>query len=340
MRKLLNTLYITNEKAYLCLDGENLVCRIDEEEKFRIPFDNVESVVCFSYIGCSPAVMGKCAEKLIPISFISPSGKFLAKVYAGTRGNVFLRVAQLDMFKKHGLELAKNVMAAKFTNSLTVIRRSRHDNAQLRNDCKMDEAIERIKEAVSSVLDATSIEEVLGIEGNCAKVYFGIFGKLLNSENNTFEFRSKRPPLDPVNTTLSFVYTLLTNEYSAALETVGLDSYIGFYHQLRSGRASLACDLVEESRCLVDRFVITLFNLNVLSENDFHKEETGAVYLNDEGRKKVITKWQEKKKTDMQHSYLKKKIQFGLLPYVQSNLLAKYIRGEIDEYPCYLNKIP
>lgn len=340
MRKLLNTVYVTNDKAYLSLDGENLICKVEDEIKFRIPFDNIESVVCFSYIGCSPALMGKCAEKLIPISFISPTGKFLAKVYSGTRGNVFLRVAQIDVFNKHCLDLARNTMAAKFTNSITVLRRSRHDYPQLRSDDEITETIEKIKQAVDDVMDAQSIDEILGIEGNCAHLYFNVFGKLFTNKDFSFEYRSKRPPLDPINAVLSFVYTLFTNEYAAALETVGLDSYIGFYHQLRSGRVSLACDLVEETRCIVDRFVITLFNLGILSENDFQKDDSGAVYLNDGGRKKVLTKWQEKKKTDIQHPYLKQKIQFGLLPYVQSNLFAKYIRGEIEEYPCYLNKTP
>ena len=151
-----------------------------------------------------------------------------------------------------------------------------------------------------------------------------------------FEYRNKRPPLDEVNALLSFVYTLYVNEFAAALETVGLDSYIGYCHALRSGRSSLACDLVEEARCLADRFVLTLINLRIITAKDFEKQISGAVWLSDEGRKKVLTKWQEKKRTDYQHPYLKQKIQFGLIPYVQSNLLAKYVRGDIEEYPCFL----
>ena len=172
----------------------------------------------------------------------------------------------------------------------------------------------------------------------CIRDSFGVFGKLFTNPNVHFSVRTKRPPLDPVNAVLSFVYTLYTNEYAAALETVGLDSYIGFYHALRSGRASLACDLVEEARCHVERFTITLFNLGILSEKDFEVQISGAVWLNDDGRKKVLTRWQEKKRTDLMHPYLKQKIQFGLLPYVQSNLLAKFVRGELPEYPCYLNR--
>lgn len=336
MRKLLNTLYITNENAYLSLDGENIVCKLEDNEKFRIPFDNVESIVCFSYLGCSPALMGKCVSKLIPISFISPTGKFLAKVSGQTRGNVFLRVAQIEKINQNGFTLAQNTVAAKLTNTITLIRRSKHDIPSLRSDAEIAQTIERLKDGIDSVFGATSEEELLGIEGNCAKEYFSIFGKLITNDRFSFKQRSKRPPLDEVNAVLSFVYTIYTNEIAAALETVGLDSCIGFYHKLRSGRSSLACDIVEEVRCVAERFTLTTVNLGMLKPCDFEKQESGAIYLSDEGRKKVITKWQEKKRTEIVHPYLGRKIQFGLLAYVQSNLLAKYIRGDIDEYPCFL----
>lgn len=340
MRKLLNTIYITNEQAYLTLDGENLVCRIDGEVKLRIPFENIENIVCFNYIGCSPALMGKCVSKTIPINFMSPQGKFLAKVCGETKGNVFLRVAQIDRFREKGLHLAQNTMAAKFSNTRQLIKRTLHDNAPLREDVRIKAVMEVLGAGIDKVFEAKSIEEVMGIEGNCAQNYFSIFDKLITNQKVpfTFEFRTKRPPLDPVNAVLSFVYTLFTSEFAAALETVGLDSYIGFCHALRSGRSSLACDLVEEVRCIAERFVITLLNLQILGEKDFEKQVSGAVWLNDEGRKKVLTRWQEKKRTDMEHSYLKQKIPYGLLPYVQSNLLAKYVRGEIEDYPSFLIK--
>lgn len=340
MRKLLNTIYITNEKAYLCLDGENLVCKVDDEYKFRIPFDNVENIVCFSYLGCSPALMGKCVDKCIPINFVSPNGKFLAKVCGETKGNVFLRVAQIDKFREDGLLLTKNTLAAKFCNSVQVIKRTLHDNSNLRDDENIKAVINALKGGIDEIYSVNSIESSLGIEGNCARNYFSIFNKLITNSKTSisFEYRTKRPPLDPVNALLSFVYTLYTNEYAAALETVGLDSYIGFCHTLRSGRSSLACDLVEETRCLVERFVLTLLNLQIITETDFDKQISGAVWLNDEGRKKVLTRWQEKKRTDVVHPYLKQRIPFGLIPYIQSNMLAKYVRGDLEEYPCYLLK--
>ncbi len=340
MRKLLNTVYITQEQAYLSLDGENIVCLLEGKEKFRIPFDNVEGIVCFSYLGCSPAFMGKCVEKLIPIHFISPTGKFLAKVCGETRGNVHLRVAQIDRFRTDSILLAQNTMAAKFANTIQLIRRSCHDNPSLRDDSQIDSVLQGLKSGIASLYEAQSIEQIIGIEGNCAQQYFSVFGKLLKGKEEAlaFQVRTKRPPLDPVNAVLSFLYTLYVNEFASALETVGLDSYIGFCHSLRSGRCSLACDLVEETRCIAERLTLTMFNLKILGEKDFERQASGAVFLNADGRKKVITEWQQKKRSDMMHPYLKQKIQLGLLPYIQSNLLAKFVRGDLEEYPCFLQK--
>lgn len=340
MRKLLNTIYVTNEAAYLTLDGENLVCKIDGEIKLRIPFENVENIVCFNYVGCSPALMGKCVGKMIPINFISPQGKFLAKVCGETKGNVFLRVAQIDRFRENGLALTQNTMAAKFSNTRQLIRRTLHDNSDLREDGEIQNVLEILSDGIDKAYRAESIEEVVGIEGYCAQSYFSVFHKLITNKKVpfTFELRTKRPPLDPINAALSFVYTLATSEFAAALETVGLDSYIGFCHTLRSGRVSLACDMVEEARCIVERFVITLLNLQVIGEKDFEKQLSGAVWLNEDGRKKVLARWQEKKRSDLVHPYLKQKIPMGLLPYVQSNLLAKHIRGELEQYPPFLLK--
>lgn len=340
MRKLLNTIYITNEMAYLTLDGENLVCKIDGEVKLRIPFDNIENIVCMSYLGCSPALMGKCVGKTIPINFISPQGRFLAKVCGETKGNVFLRVAQIDRFRSEGLSLAKNTMAAKFFNTKQLIRRTLHDHEELRGDEDIKKVMDVLDEGIDKVFAAENLNSVMGIEGYCAQSYFSIFQKLITNKKVTFSFhaRTKRPPLDPVNALLSFVYTLAVSEFAAALETAGLDSYIGYCHSLKSGRISLACDLVEEARCLVERFVLTILNLQIVGKGDFESQISGAVWLNGEGRKKVLAKWQEKKRSDMVHPYLKQKIPMGLLPYVQSNLLAKYVRGDLETYPSFLLK--
>ena len=180
----------------------------------------------------------------------------------------------------------------------------------------------------------------MGLEGNCAKAYFNIFDRLILQQKDIFYLtgRTKRPPLDPVNAVLSFLYTMMTSSYASALEGVGLDSCYGFYHALRSGRSSLACDLVEEARCIAERLTLTLINLRKLNGGDFERQESGAVFLSKDGKRKVLTAWQEKKRTTIQHPYLNEKIPLGLLPFVQSSLLAKYVRGEISEYPCYLLK--
>lgn len=340
MRKLLNTIYVTNEQAYLTLDNNNVVCQIDKKTVLKIPFDNIENIVCFSYLGCSPALMGACVERQIPINFISPHGKFWAKICGETKGNVFLRIAQIDKFHTDSLELSKQEMAAKFSNCIQTIRRSKHDIPSLRDDEQIIAVEDILRKGIKNVCIAPNKDTVLGIEGNCASAYFGIFGRLITNPNTTlqFSYRSKRPPLDPVNAMLSFCYTMATSDCSAALETVGLDSYIGFYHSLRSGRVSLACDLVEEMRCIVERFVLSMINLRIVNSKDFDTQISGAVWLNDAGRKKILTKWQEKKRSIMVHPVIGEKIPYGLLPYVQSNLLSKYVRGETDMYIPFLMK--
>lgn len=334
MRKLLNTIYVTNENAYLSLANNNLVCKVEGQKELKVPFDNIENIVCFSYLGCSPALMGTCVEKKVPINFISPTGKFWAKVCGETKGNVFLRVSQIDRFRDMGFQLAQNEMQAKFNNCIKNCKRTLHDNPELKNDQEINKTIEVLKNGLIKAKECTSRESLLGIEGNCATAYFSTFSNMMSNRvlADTFHYRNKRPPLDPVNSLLSFFYTLAVVDCAAALETVGLDSYIGFYHELRSGRASLACDLVEELRGLVERFVITIVNLRIVNDNDFDHQVTGAMWLNDSGKKKVLQRWQEKKRSVIYHKVIKEKIPLGLLPYVQSNLLAKYIRGEMDEY--------
>ena len=337
MRKLLNTIYVTDEKAFLGLEGETLVHQL-EGKKTRIPFDNIESIVCMNYVGCSPALMGKCVSRSVPINFVSPSGKFWAKVCGETKGNVFLRIQQIDAFRDNGLNYAKSVLAAKCYNTKQLIKHYLTNMSDLKENHQVKQTLSSLDSAIEKIEHAGNAEELLGIEGNCAKVYFSVFNELINNERFSFVHRNKRPPLDPVNAMLSFLYTLLMSDYASALETVGLDSYIGFYHTLRSGRCSLACDLMEETRCLVERSVLSMIHLKMVSEKDFDKQISGAIWLNDQGRNKVIIRWQEHKRKMMIHPFLNEKIPWGLLPYVQSNLLAKAIRGELDHYPAFLFK--
>lgn len=340
MRKLLNSLYILDETAWLTLDGENIVCKKEDNEKFRMPFANIEDIYCFSFLGCSPALLGKCAEYGIAVNFFSPVGEFLARVQGKTKGNIFLRKAQFERFAAPDTVLWQNTVAAKLSNTRYLIRRSMRDNPFLDDDGKLSDCIADIENGIDRVYELNDKEMIMGIEGVCAKSYFNIFDRLILHQKEDFHLsaRTKRPPLDPVNAALSFLYTILTSQYASALEGVGLDSSYGFYHSLRSGRSSLACDLVEETRCIIERIVITMINLKQIKPDDFEKQESGAVYLSKDGRKKVLTVWQEKKRSTVIHPYLNEKIPLGLIPYVQSSLLAKYVRGEINEYPCYLMK--
>ncbi len=340
MRKLLNALYILDETAWLTLDGENIVCKCEDKEKFRMPFSNIEDIYCFSYPGCSPALLGKCADYGINFNFLSPNGNFLARVQGKTKGNIFLRKAQFEQFAIPKLLLAQNTVAAKLSNTRYLIRRSMRDNPQLDEDGGLSQCIEYLEKGIERVYEMNDIEIIMGMEGNCAKAYFNIFDRLILHQKEDFYMnsRTKRPPLDPVNAVLSFLYTMLTSAYTSALESVGLDSCYGFYHALRPGRSSLACDMVEEARCITERLTLTMINMKILNIKDFEKQESGAVYLNKDGKRKVLTHWQEKKRSNIIHPYLGEKIPIGLLPFVQSSLLAKYIRGEIEEYPCYLLK--
>ncbi len=340
MRKLLNSLYITEEDIYLTLDGENIVCKSENKEKLRLPFSNIEGIYCFSFLGCSPALMGKCAEYGIPINFISPYGRYLASVKGKIKGNILLRKAQYDKFSAPEQRLYQNLVAVKLANTRGLIKQFIKDHSELDSDGKLTNCINSINEHIEKVYCTENEDTIRGIEGTGAKKYFDIFDDLILSQKDDFTFtmRTKRPPLDRVNAVLSFMYTIWTCDYESALDSVGLDSCMGFYHKARPGRASLACDLVEETRYIIDKFVLMLINLRILKPKDFDVQVSGAVMLNKDGKKKVITKWQEKKRTDIMHPYLKEKIKIGLIPYVQSMLLAKYIRGEIEEYPCWLNK--
>ena len=340
MKKLLNSLYILDETAYLSLNGENIVCSMDEKEKFRLPFSNIEDIYCFSYLGCSPALMGKCTEYGIALNFLSPEGRFLARVQGQTRGNVYLRKAQFEKLREDNAALAQNTVAAKLSNTRYLIRRSMRDNPSLDSDGALSDCIGYLESGIKNVYEITDREVLMGVEGSCAKAYFDIFDRLILQQKNDFTLcaRTKRPPLDRVNAALSFLYTIATCSCTSALESVGLDSYMGFYHALRPGRSSLACDMVEEFRAIIERLVLTMINLKQINADDFEKQVSGAVYLTKDGKRKVITAWQEKKRIPITHPYLNQKIPLGLLPFVQSTLLAKHIRGEIAEYPCYLMK--
>ena len=343
MKKLLNTLYVTSEDSYLALDGENIVVLDKEKEVGRIPLHNLEGIVSFGYRGTSPALMGACADRNISLCYVTTNGKFLARVTGSVKGNVVLRKKQYEvsMNETDSLEISKNCIIGKIYNARWVLERATRDHSMQIDTEKVKSASKMLKDAAIRVQKSQSKDQLRGYEGEAASVYFSVFDELILQQKKDFVFsdRNRRPPTDNVNAMLSFVYTLLTNNIASALETVGLDPYVGMMHTDRPGRASLALDMIEELRpVLADRFVLSLINKKVVNVKDFIKKENGAVLMKDDARKKFLSEWQNRKKETLTHPYLKEKMEWGMVPYVQAMLLARYLRGDLDAYPPFLWK--
>lgn len=343
MKKLLNTLYVTSENSYLSLDGENVVIYDMDKEAGRIPLHNLEGIVSFGYRGTSPALMGACAQRNVSLSYLTPGGKFLARVTGGVKGNVILRGRQYQasMGDEESLDIAKNCILGKVYNARWVLERATRDHGMQIDVERVKHASLLLKQSLDLILGCASKEQLRGYEGEAASIYFGVFDELILQQRKDFRFqgRNKRPPLDPVNAMLSFMYTILTNHIASALETVGLDPYMGFLHTERPGRASLALDMIEELRsALADRFVLSLINRRIVQGKDFQIKENGAVLIKDDARRAVLSEWQMKKKETLTHPYLKEKVEWGMVPYVQAMLLARFLRGDLDAYPPFLWK--
>ena len=343
MRHLLNTLFVTSEDAYLTLDGENIVVKREETVLARFPLHTLEGIFSFSYFGASPALMGACAERNINLAFCRPSGRFLARAVGKSNGNVLLRRKQYRIAddELQSCAIAKNMVIGKVYNARWSLERTLRDHGFQVDTAALERASESLRRSLGEVAKAENLDSLRGLEGEAAASYFDVFDCLLLNNKDVFNFtdRNRRPPLDPVNAMLSFIYTLLANDCASALEAVGIDSFVGFLHRDRSGRASLSLDLMEELRpCLADRFVITLVNNRIVQAKDFIVRENGSVIFTDEGRKKILKEWQERKKEQITHPFLKEKIAWGLIPHVQSLLLARFLRGDLDEYPPFLWK--
>lgn len=338
MKPLANVLYITSPDVYLSLDGENIVVKKEEHTSTRLPLHNLENIVCFNYQGVSPALMGACAERNIGLCFLTPGGRFLARISGKTRGNVLLRKKQYQTSEKtdQSLPIARSFLIGKIYNCRKVLERGIRDHKMLVDVNALSKASMFLKETLKALSTCNSTSDLMAFEGSAAKIYFGVFGKLILQQTEDFQFtdRTRRPPLDNMNALLSFFYTLLTNEVSSALETVGLDPYVGFLHSDRPGRPSLALDLMEELRpVFADRLALTLVNRRQISGKGFTRKESGGVLMDDETRKTVLIAWQERKKEEILHPFLKERIPFGLIPHIQAMLLARFLRGELDAYP-------
>ncbi|HGE5781609.1 TPA: type I-C CRISPR-associated endonuclease Cas1c [Bacillus pseudomycoides] len=343
MKKLLNTLFITQPDVYLSLDGDNIVLLKEKEKIGRLPLHNLESIVSFSYTGTSPALMGYCAEKNISLVFLTLNGRFLARVIGKSKGNVILRKKQYRISEDEVMsaKVARNFITGKIYNNKWVIERMTRDYP-LRIDVDQFKGIsQHLSSIILEVRECEDLERLRGLEGQAAISYNKLFNQMILQQKEDFYFnrRSRRPPLDNVNAMLSFAYTLLANDVSSALEGVGLDAYVGFLHRDRPGRVSLALDVMEELRGVyADKFILSLINKKVVNKGDFLKKENGAVIMTDEARKKFLAAWQNKKQEKITHPYLGEKISWGLVPHAQALLLARYLRNDLDEYPPFLWK--
>nr|WP_236691485.1 type I-C CRISPR-associated endonuclease Cas1c [Ornatilinea apprima] len=338
MKQLANVLYITSADAYLSLDGENIVIKKEEHVSTRLPLHNLENVVCFNYLGVSPALMGACSERNIGLCFLTPNGRFLARVSGKVKGNVLLRKKQYQVSEREAesVPIAASFLLGKIYNSRKVLERALRDHAMLVDVDALTKASSFLKQTLAVIPECNTVSELMAFEGSAAKIYFGVFDHLILQQHEDFSFRerSRRPPLDNMNSLLSFLYTLLTNETVSALDAVGLDPYVGFLHADRPGRPSLALDLMEEMRPLfADRLALTLVNRKQISGKGFTQKESGGILMDDDTRKAVLGAWQDRKKEEIVHPYLKERIPFGLILHVQAMLLARYLRGDLDAYP-------
>lgn len=338
MKKLLNTLYITRQESYLHKDRETIVIKNGDDKLGQFPSLTIGSILCFGQVSVSPFLMGYCAEQGIGLAFYTEYGRFLARVQGKQSGNVLLRRAQYRWADdpEKAVSIARLMVAAKIANCRSVLLREVRNHGE---NTLLSVAADKLGVNLRRVKSAQSVPEAMGMEGDAAATYFGVFNELIRGSGFAFGGRIRRPPTDPVNALLSFVYSLITQECVSALQGVGLDPYVGYLHQDRPGRSSLALDMLEEFRApWADRFVLTLINRRQVQLSDFVNEASGAVRLTDDARKVLLVAYQERKQVEVLHPYLQEQVPIGLLPHCQAMLLARHIRGDTEFYTPYLVK--
>jgi CRISPR-associated protein Cas1 len=337
MKKLLNNLYVTTDGSYVHKERETLIIEQDGEKVFQLPFHSIQNMFCFGRIMVSPDLMAACGEKGISISFFTGYGRFQSRVQGPQSGNVLLRRAQYREADDSPQTLARLFIAAKLVNCRNIVMKHQRNHGQ---DDQLERLVKYLADNLKRLERSNDVDQMRGIEGDSAASYFACFNNLIVEdlrESFPFSGRTKRPPLDRVNALLSFAYTLLTYEIASALQGVGIDPYVGFLHTDRSGRVSLALDMLEEFRAWwCDRFVLTLINRKQISPEDFIEESSSAIRLADDARKMVLTAWQEKKQEELQHPYTEEKIQIGLLPHIQAMLLSRYLRKDMEIYTPFI----
>ncbi len=341
MKRLLNTLYVTSQGAYLAREGETVVVRLEHETKMRIPIHTLDGIICFGQVACSPPLMQMCGERNVTVSFLSEQGKFWARVQGPVSGNVLLRREQYRQADDHDFSsrVARNIVLAKVANCRTVLLRAQRDHQEETGVSRLKETTRYLARISESLKGATSLDKVRGYEGDAARAYFNVFDQLILANKDEFFFhqRNRRPPIDNMNALLSFIYALILHDVSSSLEAIGLDPAVGYLHRDRPGRPGLALDLMEELRpFLADRLALSLVNRQQIKGRGFRKTESGAVMMDDETRKIVLVSYQKRKQEEIFHPFIKEKIPLGLLPHVQAALFSRFLRGDLDGYPPFI----
>ncbi len=341
MKRHHNTLFVTTQGAYLAVEGETMLVRVDGAVKGQFPLHMLEGIICFGQVSCSPFLLGRCAERGIGVSFLTERGRFLARVQGPVSGNVLLRRTQYRSADDGcaSASIARSILLAKLANSRTVLLRAARDHPDNAHVGDLRRAANELAASIEAAEGAADLEALRGIEGDAARTYFDVFDHLIVAQKESFAFRgrTRRPPLDNVNALLSFVYTLLTHDAASALEAVGLDPQVGFLHRDRPGRPGLALDLVEEFRAFfADRLALSLINRRQVRSRGFVVGETGGVTMDDETRKTVIVAYQERKQEEIRHPFLGDDTTVGMLIHLQALLLARHLRGDLDAYPPFI----
>lgn len=338
MKRHLNTLFVTTAGSYLAKDGETVLVRVEGETRARVPVLALDGIVCFGQVSYSPYLLAHCAENGVTISHLTETGRFQARIQGPTTGNVLLRRTQYRWADdlERTTALARAFVLGKLHNGRVVYRRAGRDADGSARKEGLTAAADRLGDLVAKAEHVESADAARGVEGEAGASYWQDFPLLVsrNAEGFIFGGRSRRPPLDRVNCLLSFLYTVLAHDIRSALETVGLDPYVGFLHRDRPGRPSLALDMMEEFRpWLVDRLVLSLINRGQVRPAGFVSEETGGYLMDDDTRRAVLTAWQERKQEMVTHPFLNEKMPVGLLWHTQALLLARHLRGDLEAYP-------
>jgi CRISP-associated protein Cas1 len=341
MHQILNTLYVMTQRAYLHLDHDTLKVKVEGETKLQVPLHHLGAVCCVGDVAASTQLLHRCADDGRSVIFLDHSGRFKARLEGPVAGNVLLRRAQHETLSDSArpVAIARNIVAGKIQNARQVLLRGGREAAAPEDVTPLQSAAQHLAEVLPRLETATDLDQVRGLEGDAARVYFGVFQRLIKEDRDTFRFeaRTRRPPRDQVNGLLSFLYTLLLHDCVAGAEGVGLDPQVGYLHALRPGRPALGLDLMEELRpVLADRLALTLINRRQLTRSDFEERAGGAVLLNEAGRRTVVVAYQQRKQEEVQHPVVDQRVPFGLIPHLQASLLARHLRGDLDAYPPFL----